>query len=147
MESPFHYILLRIFCYPTEAEDKVREALLFVAYGKKAEAANRMEEHTLEGSFGDKIKVMEIKIEKARDIKNFCRNIFSLLDEKRIGRNVDDRCFFNFRFSKEKALEGHIVTAYDNNAISFKGKIKAYPSSRENAMNSIAKAMHEYHNN
>jgi len=104
MEALFHYILLRVFCYPTESEEKVREALLLLGYGNK-EVEAKIEEQVVEGSFGDKIKIMELKIEKAREIKNLC------------------------------------------NVISFKGKIKAYPSSRENAISAITDAISRYHNN
>ena len=146
MEALFHYIFLRVFCYSTESEEKVREALLFLGYGdKKAEA--KIEEQVVEGSFGDKIKIMELKIEKAREVKNLCRNIMPFLELRNIGNGIDDECFLHMRFSKEKAFEGHAALANDNNIISFKGKIKAYPSSRENAISAITDAIYQYHNN
>jgi len=146
MDALFHYVLLRTFCYSTESEERVRETLLFLGYGnKKAEA--KIEEQVVEGSFGDKIKIMELKIEKAREVKNLCQNIIPMLDIKNLENNVDEECFLHIRFSKEKAFGEHISPADDNNVISFKGKIKSYPSSRENAISSILDAISRYHNN
>jgi len=146
MEALFHYVLLRVFCYSTESEEKVREALLFLGYGDK-EAETKIEEQVVEGSFVDKIKIMELKIEKAREIKNLCQAILPLIESRNAGSGVDDECFFHMKFSKEKASEGHVSLANDNNIVSFKGKIKAYPSSRENAISVITEAISKYHNN
>jgi len=146
MEALFHYILLRVFCYPTESEEKVREALLLLGYGNK-EVEAKIEEQVVEGSFGDKIKIMELKIEKAREIKNLCQNIMPLIELRNVGNGIDDECFLHMKFSKEKAFGGHVALANDNNVISFKGKIKAYPSSRENAISAITDAISRYHNN
>jgi len=148
MEAPFHYILLRTFCYPTEIRKTVRKSLVFIACGEHGEdmPAN-VEERPLEGSFGDKIIIMEIKIDRARDIKEFCRRAFPMLDVANIDTRIDNNLFLNLRFSKEKAAEGHMDFAHDGNIIFLKGKIKAYPASRENALNTITEAVREYHNN
>ncbi|MEA2054419.1 MAG: RNA-binding domain-containing protein [Candidatus Thermoplasmatota archaeon] len=146
MEAPFHYILLRTFCYSTESENKVREAILFIAYGKN-DAEEKIEEHVLEGYFGDKIKIMKLKIENARTIKNFCLRVLPMLDIKKIDESIDEDCSFHLKFSKEKALDGFIALAEDNNAVSLKGKIRVYPSCRESAIGKIMAAVHGYHNN
>lgn len=145
MENPFHYILLRTFCYPTELRDRVRRAILFIAFGEGGEAGET-EERILDGSFGD-IMVMEVRIEKARDIKDFCRRVFPMVDADDVGTDVDDNLFFHLKFSKEAAAEGKMDFAYDSNIVYVKGKIRAYPSSRENALDRITEAVKEYHNN
>ncbi|NIA09533.1 MAG: hypothetical protein GWP10_07355 [Nitrospiraceae bacterium] len=148
MEAPFHYVVLRTFCYPTEIRDRVREALLFLAYGKTDEDRPvKLDEHSIEGSFGNKIKIMEIKIEKANDIKNFCKHALPLINKQEIDGIVDNDCFLRLKFSKEKAMEKLVYLAYNGNIISVKGKIKSYPSSRKNAIAAMEKAVEEYRNN
>lgn len=147
MEVPFHYILLRTFCYPTEIRETVRKSLVFIARGDGDDMPANVEERPLEGSFGDEIIIMEIKIDRARDIKEFCRRAFPMFDVANIDTRIDNNLFLNLRFSKEKAAEGCMDFAHDGNIISMKGKIKAYPASRENALNTITEAVGEYHNN
>jgi len=146
MEALFHYIFLRVFCYSTESEEKVRESLVFAGYGNKNEDAE-VEVQALEGSFGDEIKVMELKIKKARDMKNLWRNIIPFLDVDDADKSIDEECFFHMRLSKEGAFNGHIMPADDNNIISLKGKVKSFPSSRENAVSIIKDAISRYHKN
>ena len=145
MENPFHYITVRTFCYPTELKDRVRKAISFIAFGGDGEA-EKIEESVIEGSFGD-IVVMEARIERAKDIRDFCRRVFPLVDADDAVRDVDGNLFFHLKFGKEGAAEGKVVFAHDGNIIHMKGKIRAYPSSRENALGVISEAVREYHNN
>ncbi len=134
MESPFHYVVIRTFCYATEDSQKVEKALSFVANCKEK---GKIKREKIGGYFGDMIEVLELLIKNASSIKALCAHIFTAVSEEEIKKHVDEDCFLILRLSKQDAFEEHMVLAHGNDVIFLKGKIRAYPSNRENALQKI----------
>ena len=51
-----------------------------------------------------------------------------------LGSRLDDDGNFFFRLDKQAAFEERIVLTTQDDVIAVKGKVKAYPNNRENAM-------------
>lgn len=142
MDSPFHYVVIRAFCYATEDEQKVEKAFSFIANCKEGE---KIKKKKVEGYFGDTIQIFELFIKNTSSIKALCKHIFPAISEEDIIKNVDNECSLILRFNKQDAFEGNIMLTHKNDVIFLKGKIKAYPSSRENAIQRLIDAKQGTH--
>lgn len=136
MESPFHYVLIRTFCYATEDSQKVKEAFLFVANCEE----EKIRRKKVEGYFGDEIEIFEITIKNASSVKKLCKHIFTAISKEDIEKNVDDDSSLILKFSKQDAFERKMLLTHGNDVIFLKGKIRAYPSNKENAIKTLIKA-------
>ncbi|MCK4758133.1 MAG: hypothetical protein KAS67_06765 [Thermoplasmata archaeon] len=128
----FLRVHFRTFVHATESEDKVREALAYIAGDTEIEATRT------DGHFGNPIIILEAAITRKREIKDFfisLKNtgiIEKLLEE--IDDRMDEHCNLHFRVDKDIALEEKIVLARGKNVIDISLKTAAYPANRENAL-------------
>jgi len=135
-------VVIRAFCYATEDEQKVEKAFSFIANCKEGE---KIKKKKVEGYFGDTIQIFELFIKNTSSIKALCKHIFPAISEEDIIKNVDNECSLILRFNKQDAFEGNIMLTHKNDVIFLKGKIKAYPSSRENAIQRLIDAKQGTH--
>jgi RNA binding exosome subunit len=124
----------RTFAHATEDEEKVERALKF------ASGAEEITKSRSEGYHGNPIMVMEAKITRSREIKEFLASLPAddvrrLLDT--LERRVDDESMFFLRLDKQAAYEGRVALGENDDIISVRGKIKSYPQSRENALRTM----------
>ncbi|GGN87221.1 MULTISPECIES: RNA-binding protein [Haloarcula] len=127
---PFHYVDLRTFCYATEDEKRVEEALrTFLPEDWELERTES------EGHYGDRIVVLSARIENADDVRHVLSQVATLddIDDVRaeLDDRVDDNCSFFLTFDKQAAFGGEVRRG---DGITLRAKVEAYPAKREKAV-------------
>ena len=130
----------RTFAHATEDEEKVEQALRF------ASGAEEIAKSKSEGYHGNPIVVMEARITRSREIKEFFTSlpiddVRRLLDT--LERRVDEESMFFLRLDKQAAYEGRMSLGENDDIISVRGKIKSYPQSRENALRTMGSILQD----
>ena len=127
---PFHYVDLRAFCYATEDEKRVAEALR--TYLPEECELQRAES---EGHYGDRIVVLSARVENADDVRHVLSQVASLSDiddvRAELDDRVDDNCSFFLTLDKQAAFGGEVRRG---DGITLRAKVEAYPAKRENAV-------------
>lgn len=130
---PFHYVDLRAFCYATEDEKRVIDALrTFLPEEFPIERAET------EGFHGDRILVLSARVERADDVRFVLDRLSTLEDHDRLRDElvdrVDENCSLFLRFDKQDAFRNEVVLG---RGIEFRGKVEAYPAKREAAIENV----------
>jgi len=135
---PFHYIDLRAFCYVTEDEQRVADALRLLL----------PEEHDLdrvesEGHYGDRILVLSTRVETASGMRTVLDSLQRLPAEDRerltaeLAERVDENTSFFVTLDKQAAYRGEVRLG---DGITLRGKVEAYPAKRECAIAALESA-------
>ncbi|MFW5965754.1 MAG: RNA-binding protein [Halodesulfurarchaeum sp.] len=136
MGLPVHYVDLRAFCYATESEDRVREALRTVL-PEDAE----IDVSTGEGHHGDPIRILSARIETADRIEAIFDRLSSGLEfssiRDELEQRLDDNNAVYLTLEKQKAARG---TVAQGDGITLRAKIEAYPASRDRALENAREA-------
>ncbi|WP_332899402.1 MULTISPECIES: RNA-binding protein [unclassified Haladaptatus] len=134
---PFHYIDLRTFCYATEDEKRVIEAIR--AFLPEEFELERME---TKGHHGDRIVIFSARVEKADDVRVVLDKLAELenIDKVRaeIDQRVDDNCSFFIHLDKQAAFKG---IAQLGEGLSLRGKVEAYPAKKAKAVEIVRDAI------
>ena len=134
---PFHYIDLRTFCYATEDEKRVEEAIR--AFLPEEFALDRMENT---GHHGDRIVVLSARVETADDMRYILDRLAELDDIERVleelDERVDDNCSFFMRLDKQAAFQDEIRLG---DGITLRAKVEAYPAKHEAAVENAREAL------
>jgi len=134
---PFHYIDLRTFCYATEDEKRVEEAIR--AFLPEEFDLDRMENT---GHHGDRIVVLSARVETADAMRHVLDRLAELdtidrvLDE--LDERVDDNCSFFMRLDKQAAFQDEIRLG---DGITLRAKVEAYPAKHEAAVENAREAL------
>ncbi|WP_439026582.1 RNA-binding protein [Haloarchaeobius sp. DT45] len=127
---PFHYVDLRAFCYATEDEKRVEEALRY--YLPEDYEVERMEN---KGHHGDRIVVLSARVENADDVRHVLARVAELDDIESVIGELDDRvtdnCELFLRLDKQAAFSGETALG---EGITFRAKVEAYPAKKEAAV-------------
>jgi RNA binding exosome subunit len=127
---PFHYVDLRTFCYATEDEKRVMQAL-----ERYLPEEYPIERTTSEGHYGDRIVVLSARVEQADDIRHVLSAVATLPDidavRSELDERVDDNCSFFLTLDKQAAFRGEVERG---DGITLRAKVEAYPAKRENAV-------------
>ncbi|MBX0293744.1 RNA-binding protein [Haloarcula nitratireducens] len=127
---PFHYVDLRTFCYATEDDKRVEDALrTFLPAEYPIERAES------EGHYGDRIVVLSARVENADDVRHVLSQVATVDDidavKAELSDRVDDNCSFFLTFDKQAAFGGE---ARRGDGITLRAKVEAYPAKREKAV-------------
>ncbi|WP_254280287.1 RNA-binding protein [Haloarcula marina] len=127
---PFHYVDVRTFCYATEDEKRVEQALrTFLPEEYEVERA------TSEGHYGDRIVVLSARVENADDVRHVLSQVAAMDDidavKAELDDRVDDNCSFFLTFDKQAAFGGDVRRG---DGITMRAKVEAYPAKREKAV-------------
>jgi len=132
---PLHYIDLRAFCYVTEDDSRVEDALrTFLPEEFEIERTEST------GYAGDRIVVLSARVEKADDLRTVLDRLGDLPDEEfdRIRDELDERvtenCEFFLTLDKQAAFAG---TATLGDGIKLRGKVEAYPAKKPAAVENV----------
>jgi RNA binding exosome subunit len=136
-EVPFHYIDLRAFCYATEDDKRVEQALrTYLPEEFEIERA------TSEGHHGDRILVLSARVENADEMRHVFSKVAEIPDVERLIDELDDRvdenCSLFLRLDKQAAYRG--VTELGE-GITLRAKVEAYPAKKEKAVESAREAL------
>ena len=136
---PFHYVDLRAFCYETEAEQRVGDALrTFLPEDTELERVEN------EGFHGDRILVLSVRLERADDVRHVLSKLAELddidtvLDE--LDHRVDDDCTFFLTLDKQAAFRGRVARG---DGITLRAKVEAYPAKKERAVENVRETFAE----
>lgn len=133
---PFHYIDLRAFCYATEDEARVEQALR--TFLPEKFDIDRTEN---EGFHGDRIVVLSARAENADDVRHILDRLGDLdLDDVsgELTERIDENCSLFLRLDKQAAY-GEIVER--GGGIELRAKVEAYPAKKEAAVENAAEAL------
>jgi RNA binding exosome subunit len=136
---PFHYVDLRTFCYATEDEKRVEQALRqFLPEEYEIERAiNR-------GHHGDRIVVFSARVDNADDVRHVLRQLSEMSEiESVIGEldeRVDDNCSFFLRLDKQRAFKGDVDRGQ---GITLRAKVEAYPAKQPAAVENTREALEQ----
>lgn len=133
---PFHYIDLRAFCYATEDEARVEQALrTFLPDESEIERA------VSEGFHGDRIVVLSVRIENADDVRYILDRLADIdLDDIRdeLTERVDENCSLFLRLDKQAAYGGRVE---QGEGLELRAKVEAYPAKKETAVENAAEEL------
>lgn len=134
---PFHYIDLRTFCYATEDEKRVEQALrTFLPEEYEIERVQN------EGYHGDRIVVLSARVDNADDVRHVLRRLSELPDIDGIigelDERVDENCSFFLRLDKQAAFRGDVRLGP---GITLRAKVEAYPAKQEAAVENARNAL------
>jgi RNA binding exosome subunit len=134
---PFHYIDLRAFCYATEQERRVAEAL-----GTYLPEDVEIERALSEGHHGDRIVVLSARVERADEMRHVLGRVADLADIETVidelGDRVDENCAFFLTLDKQAAFNGR---AERGDGITLRSKVEAYPARKESAVENAREAL------
>lgn len=133
---PFHYIDLRAFCYATEDEARVEQALRTLLPDEFD-----IDRAVSEGFHGDRIVVLSARVENAADVRHVLDRLSELdLDavEAELTERVDENCSLFLRLDKQAAYGGRIE---QGDGLELRAKVEAYPATKEAAVENAAEAL------
>ncbi|MFA9416817.1 RNA-binding protein [Natrinema sp. HArc-T2] len=133
-QIPLHYVDLRTFCYATEDEKRVEEALrTFLPDGD--DEPFELERVESEGHYGDRILVLSARVENADDVRHVLSRLADLESFDDLIDELDERVTENtelfLRLDKQAAFQGEVRLG---DGITFRGKVEAYPAKKEKAV-------------
>ena len=127
---PLHYVDLRTFCYVTEDEKRVEDALR--TFLPEEFEIVRVES---EGHYGDRILVLSARVEKADDVRHVLSRLADLEEFDRLIAELDDRVTENtelfLTLDKQAAFTDEVRLG---DGITFRAKVEAYPAKKEKAV-------------
>lgn len=134
---PFHYIDLRTFCYATEDEKRVEEALR--QFLPEEFEIDRVENA---GHHGDRIVILSARVETADGMRVVLDQVAALDTIDRVLEELDDRvddnCSFFLRLDKQAAFNGLVRLG---EGITLRAKVEAYPAKHEKAVANAREAI------
>ncbi|TYL38688.1 hypothetical protein CV102_09220 [Natronococcus pandeyae] len=129
-QIPLHYVDLRAFCYATEDEKRVEEALR--TFLPEEFEIERVES---EGHYGDRILVLSARVENADDVRHVLSRLADLESLDSLLKELDDRVTENtelfLRLDKQAAFAEDVRLG---DGITFRAKVEAYPAKKEQAV-------------
>ncbi|WP_302080862.1 RNA-binding protein [Salinibaculum rarum] len=138
---PFHYFDLRAFCYVTEDDKRVEDALrTFLPEEFEIQRAESA------GHYGDRILVLSARVERSREMQTVLDSLGDLgadeLDrvQAELDERVNENCAFFLTLDKQAAYNGEVALG---DGITLRGKVEAYPAKRESAIENAQEAIEE----
>jgi RNA binding exosome subunit len=137
---PFHYVDLRAFCYATEDEKRVEEALrTFLPEEAEIDRA------TSEGHHGDRIVVLSARVERADEMRHVLGRLSDLDTAQQLADELDDRvddnCSLFLRLDKQAAFRGDVRLG---DGLTVRAKVEAYPATKEKAVENAREALETF---
>lgn len=129
----FHYVHLRAFAHETEDASKVHTALRNAVQDESA----RFEETRADGSHGNRIMILDGDVKSAPAIK---RMFAALQRDDPEGfahvvatarERIDENLNLHLRLDKQEAYLGRLTLAKGDDAITVRGKLKAFDKKRD----------------
>ncbi len=134
---PFHYIDLRTFCYATEDEKRVEDAIRNLLPDEFE--LDRVEN---KGHHSDRIIILSARVELADDMRYVLERLSELDDIDTIigelDERIDDNCSFFLRLDKQQAFKNSIEIG---NGITLRAKVEAYPAKHAAAVENAETAL------
>ena len=134
MQGTFHWLRVNVFCYATEKEEVIHDALAELLGNDEFECDIADSEH------GNRILIFGGELTKQKEIVP----IFLKLGEELVGKikdqleeRIDEDCVFYLRLDKQELVQGRYVTAHHGDVLSITGKIASHPARKEIAIGNM----------
>jgi RNA binding exosome subunit len=128
---------VRAFCYETESEERVRDALALLV-----PAEVPLEREETRGHHGDRIVLLSARIEAADGVRAVFDALAASPDMDRIRaelpERIDEDCSLFFHLDKQAAAAG---TLRLGDGIAVRAKVEAYPATRDRAVENAREAL------
>ena len=134
---PLHYVDLQAFCYATEDEKRVEDALR--TFLPEDFPVERQENR---GHHGDRIVVLSVRVENADDVRHVLDalagvdDLPGLVDD--LDRRVTEDCELYLYLDKQAAFRGEVRRG---RGLSFRAKVEAYPAKKEHAVENVREVL------
>jgi RNA-binding protein len=142
-QIPLHYVDLRAFCYATEDEKRVEQALR--TFLPEEFEIERVES---EGHYGDRILVLSARVENADDVRHVLSRLADLesLDEllAELDERVTDNTELFLRLDKQAAFAEEVRLG---DGITFRAKVEAYPAKKAQAVENAQEVLERLDDN
>ncbi len=128
-------IEIESFCQATEDEKKILEAL-------KNLTEKKFQKKTVQGHYGNPIKIYRTEITKTREINDFLK-IFDKIDKaslRDIERRIDEKGKLYLRLNKQSLYRGNFVLD-DSGDVHIVIKIVSYPLKKEKVIEDAKKIL------
>lgn len=130
--------MARAYCHATEDEDRVVHALDSVC------PAGEDQRDVLEGQFGNPIVRLVRRVDDSKDVLRAWEiwEKAGLIDAIRpqVDARTDKEGILHLRIDKQRAFEGTLAPAKDEDSIDVRVKLKAYPA-REEEIRRVVRAL------
>lgn len=134
MQGTFHWLRVNVFCYATEDEALIHEAMTELLGTDEFECDITNSEH------GNRVVILSTELTKQRDIKpvftrlgkDVIANVCDHLDDR-----VDEDCVFYLRLDKQNLVQGKYKIAHHGDVLSLTGKIVSHPARKEIAVKNL----------
>jgi len=124
----FHSVDLRAYCHATEEAARVEKALRILCL----EAS--IDTEATEGHHGNPIVMLKCRLQKDDAINAFWRRVkdAGLLEKilDNLDERIDEDAVLHLRFNKQKAYEGSLELAKNDDVIVARAKIAAHPAKK-----------------
>ncbi|MCL1979438.1 MAG: exosome protein [Methanomassiliicoccaceae archaeon] len=131
MQGTFHWLRVNVFCYATENEEVIHDAMAELLGTDEFELDIADSEH------GNRILIFSAELSKQKDTTS----VFLKLGQEMIGQlkeNLDDRidddCVFFLRLDKQELVQGRYRIAHHGDVLSLTGKIASHPAKKKIAV-------------
>lgn len=134
MQGAFHWLRINVFCYATENEELIHEAMAELVGNDEFECDVADSEH------GNKLIILSCELTKQKEIVPiFIKLGKPLIDElsSELEERVDDDCVFYLRLDKQELVQGRYSPAHHGDVLSITGKIASHPARKEIAVRNM----------
>jgi RNA binding exosome subunit len=128
MAGAFHWTKVRLFCYATEDEEKLRDLIVSIA------GTDEIDEEVSDGHHGNRMIIFSADLKGDAE----CGRLFgrlgkdivtSVIDD--IDNRMDDDCTFYMRIDKQSAVSGVYEIAHHGDVVSVTCKVASHPARKE----------------
>jgi len=135
MQGTFHWLRVNVFCYATENEESIHDAMAELLGTDEFECDIADSEH------GNRILIFSGELSKQKEIVPIFLKLGKELIEDIKGRleeRIDEDCVFYLRLDKQELVQGRYSTAHHGDVLSITGKIASHPARKEIAVGKMA---------
>jgi len=128
MQGTFHWLRVNVFCYATENEEVIHDAMTELLGTEEFECDVADSEH------GNRILIFSGELSKQKEITPvFQRLGKELIDELKgsLEERIDEDCVFYLRLDKQELVQGRYRTAHHGDVLSITGKVASHPARKE----------------
>jgi RNA binding exosome subunit len=135
MQGTFHWLRVNIFCYATENEELIHDAMAGLLGTEEFECDIAQSEH------GNRILILSCELSKQKEIvpifirlgKDVAEELKNSLDDR-----IDEDCVLYLRLDKQELVQGKYRTAHHGDVLSITGKVASHPARKGIAVGKMA---------
>jgi len=131
MQGTFHWFRVNVFCYATESEEAIHDAMAELLGTDEFECDIAESEH------GNRILIFGAELSKQKEIiPVFLKLGKELRDDlsTHLKERIDEDCVLYLRLDKQELVQGRYTAVHHGDVLSITGKIASHPARKEIAV-------------